>query len=500
MEELNNNKTENLIRDRDNKSLPPIRFYDYDYFKLLGEMPRCPENKDMLITYESIDRNGSLFIFFSHCWVRGYPGAPGYDMRPHPDSANHDKYKLMVESINRILSTLTTMTKCYVWLDFGCIDQDAFACLELKMLDKIIGVCDLILTNVHDSDLNWTLPTSYINIFDEYKSPEWNGNDYAYLNRAWCRMDMMYAANIPLENDDPHRISKFKAGLLSSIQNGRRPHLLYGTRESQFNSPPIQLPPMQNSWFDNYSPVKGKLTKESDRVHIQQLIDEIKPIMKRVKVGYKGEYKDGEQYGKGVYTFANGDVYNGDWINNQKHGKGVCEYSDGDKYDGDWIDNLKHGKGLFIYASGEVYNGDWVDDKKHGKGAFTYSSGTVYNGDWIDGKMNGKGVFLFANGDVYDGECKDGKRYGKGIHKYANGEVYNGDWINGKKHGKGEYTFADGAVYIGDWMDDKRHGIDVYAYSSTSLLTPPHIPKNGESMDEKKKGVVFGSIGLDLSF
>eukprot|EP01038_Epipyxis_sp_PR26KG_P015909 gene15909-21582_t len=136
-----NNNTPN------HESLPPVRFYDYDYFKLLGEMPRCPENKDMLITYDSIDRNDSLFIFISHCWLRGYPGAPGYDRRPHPDSANHDKYKLMVESINKILSTLTTMTKCYVWLDFGCIDQDAEACLELKMLDKIIGVCDLILTN-----------------------------------------------------------------------------------------------------------------------------------------------------------------------------------------------------------------------------------------------------------------------------------------------------------------------------------------------------------------
>ena len=272
----------------DATALPPIRLIPFDVFRTLGQMPRCPENEDLLVNYDDTDREGSMYIFFSHCWLRGWSGAAGWDGRPHPDSSGHDKYKLMVAAVEKIMNTLTTMTTCYVWLDFGCINQDAAACDELKMLDKIVGVCDLILTNVYDTQ-DWVLPSIITNMFDEYKSPAWNGNDYAYLNRGWCRVEMLYAANIPLEKDSAARIDKFKAGLFSSVQAGRRPHLLYGTKEHKDNRPPLQLPPLQNSWFDNYNPVKGKLTKESDREKIQLLVTDIEPYMKRVAVGYTGE-------------------------------------------------------------------------------------------------------------------------------------------------------------------------------------------------------------------
>ena len=241
------------------------------------------------MNYEDTVRDESLYIFMSHCWLRGWSGAPGWDGRPHPDTSNHDKYKLMVAAVEKIMSKLTTMSKCYIWLDFGCIYQDAAACDELKMLDKIVGVCDIILTNVHDTQ-DWELPTSISNWFEQYKSPAWNGNDYAYLNRGWCRVEMLYAANIPLENVNALRLGHFKAGLLSSAQAGRRPHLLYGTREYKLlGYNPIQLPQMQNSWFDNYNPVKGKLTRESDRANIQRLVDDIAPRMKRVAAGYEGQ-------------------------------------------------------------------------------------------------------------------------------------------------------------------------------------------------------------------
>ena len=36
------------------------------------------------------------------------------------------------------------------------------------------------------------------NYFDEYKAKTWNSGDQAYLNRAWCRLEMIYAASIPL--------------------------------------------------------------------------------------------------------------------------------------------------------------------------------------------------------------------------------------------------------------------------------------------------------------
>jgi len=44
-------------------------------------------------------------------------------------------------------------------------------------------------------------------------------------------MEMFYAANVPLRNDNSNRINNFALGLMISLQQGRRPHFLFGTRE-----------------------------------------------------------------------------------------------------------------------------------------------------------------------------------------------------------------------------------------------------------------------------
>ena len=66
-----------------------------------------------------------------------------------------------------------------------------------------------------------------------YAAPAWNVGDSAYVNRSWCRMEMFYAANIPIQTEKAfeERLEKFDAGLKYALQVGRRPHLLYGTRE-----------------------------------------------------------------------------------------------------------------------------------------------------------------------------------------------------------------------------------------------------------------------------
>ena len=49
----------------DAKALPPIRFIPFDVFKGLGQMPRCPENKGLLVNYEDTDRGVVLCLFFA---------------------------------------------------------------------------------------------------------------------------------------------------------------------------------------------------------------------------------------------------------------------------------------------------------------------------------------------------------------------------------------------------------------------------------------------------
>lgn len=70
-----------------------------------------------------------------------------------------------------------------------------------------------------------------------------------------------------------------------------------------------------------------------------------------------------------------------------------------------WINvDGRNGKGVRSWADGDVYDGEWKDDKMHGKGERRYANGEVYDGEWKDDERNGKGVLRWTNGDVYDGE------------------------------------------------------------------------------------------------
>ena len=217
----------------DEEALPPIRFINYNDLKNLSSFPRYPENADLCINEDAIDRSISLVIFISHCWLRGWDGATGWDGRPHPDNANHEKFQLILEGIERLKRLAPGMSKVYVWIDYGCINQNADPAGELKQLDKIVQACDLMLTVVADSYDNewkdWQYPSSVSNWYQQYKAKAWNEGDYAYLNRCWCRVEMMYAASVPLYADVNDRVKHFIAGLAQAVKDNRRPHYLYGT-------------------------------------------------------------------------------------------------------------------------------------------------------------------------------------------------------------------------------------------------------------------------------
>ena len=38
---------------------------------------------------------------------------------------------------------------------------------------------------------------------------------------------------------------------------------------------------------------------------------------------YEGEFSGGKKNGKGVKTWATGDVYEGEWLSNRRHGYGL---------------------------------------------------------------------------------------------------------------------------------------------------------------------------------
>eukprot|EP01036_Dinobryon_divergens_P036820 gene36820-48017_t len=259
--------------------LPVIRLIPFEKFKQQKSFPRFPGNKNLCVDAANINRQDSFIVFISHCWLRGWSGADGWDGRPHPDSANHDKFQLTVEGIEKALKYYAPgMSECYVWLDFGCMDQDGNPAGELKQLDTIVQTADCIFTPIYDNNVkerNW--PT-------------------VIHNRCWCRVEMFYAANIPNCNDE-QRIQKFSVGFKSHVTNG-------------------------NSYFNTLNPEAGSISVETDRVIIRRLLEELRPYMKFVQEGYEGDKnKEGFRHGQGVYRYADGNVYEGEWKDDKKNGQ-----------------------------------------------------------------------------------------------------------------------------------------------------------------------------------
>ena len=349
---------------KDGEVLPPIRLISFDKLKKRDDFPRNPDDKDQCVIVDNIDRENSLLIFLSHCWLRGYPGAPGYDKKPHPDNAFNDKFKLMISAINALIFSQTKNIKednVFVWIDFASMNQDQDAAGELKQLKKIVQVCDLMLTPlVDDNHQNWALVPTKEGYLHDYKAAAWCDGTHAYLNRGWCRTEMLYAANVPVLKNTKDRILKFKNALAHAALQERRPHFLYGSKELNESKQPICLPPLQHSYLEKYNPIDGDLSFEDDRKKIQMLLTELQPDIdaKKLKVGYLGP----------VNVFR------------RPHGVGKEVLSNGSIYEGNFVDGVKDGLGKYMHVNGATYEGLYCRGLKHGKGKYTYTSGATYDG------------------------------------------------------------------------------------------------------------------------
>lgn len=501
-----------------------IFFIDFVEFKKLEEFPRSSEPSSLLRSLDEIDRNSSLLIFISHCWLRGHAEAEGYDTVPHPDNVDNDKFKLCVQGIQWVKERFApAMNKCFVWMDFSCVDQKNRQELDksFKRYDKIMECCDLMFTPIVDHNRRWDLPMSGSkDLFQDYQAPLWNQGEHAYLNRRWCRVEMLYAANIPTldntEESEFERYMMFKGGLAYACKHKRRPHVLYGHREVDILNGPLILPALSNYYLELYSPTVGSLTNNEDILKIDELLVKLQPYIEQQKVtpGYTGEFNAaGERHGQGKEVIVNGDVYEGEWLNGRRTGTGTYSFHDGSTYEGEFLDGLMHGCGVYTFSQGSVITGSWVnhvlqgeaewqysdgskyvgtfvDDVSSGRGKFTRFDGSEYVGEYINDMMDGMGTYSFHNGETYTGEFKEDLKNGHGVYKYANGGVYDGEWLGGRKHGQGTYVYASGNVYTGEWQNNVQHGNGKLVYIDGDTYEGPF--ENGK---EHGKGTAILADG-----
>ena len=396
----------------------PIRFITFDDYKKLGRTPRYPDDIQIVKTIDNFDMNRTLFIFISHNWLRGWSGAPGYDNRPHPDNATHEKYKLTVIAIEKIWKELAPLIEnVAVWIDYGCINQDKDPAGELKQLNKIIELCDCILTPIYEDNTSlsaWSLSKSNHSWFEDYKAAAWNSGPYSYLNRAWCRVEMLYAANIPIipKQSNENRLRKFEGGLKVRLNGGERPHILFGTKQLVENYPLIFVQPLQHTWLEKYEPRRGCVTKQTDKQKIDTLMKALSSYIddKKAVEGLE-QLPDG----KVRYTFKEGDVYEGEIDRNGLWcGNGIYCYSNGDMYVGQYKGNKRNGTGTLHLCNGSIFNGNFKDDKFH-TGTYIYSNGDKYIGEFLDNMPYGDGTYIMNGGmSQFKGHFRAGDINGKG--------------------------------------------------------------------------------------
>ena len=164
--------------------------------------------------------------------------------------------------------------------------------------------------------------------------------------------------------------------------------------------------------------------------------DDNKDINK-YKIIYEGDIKDFKKEGKGIEICSEYE-YKGDFHDDMKHGKGsIIYFNTKQKYKGDFKENNLTGYGIFEWENKQTYEGDVVNGKMEGKGIYKWTDGSEYNGEYKNNIREGKGAFKWANGVIYQGFFANGKPLGKGMivkgDKSINAEYKNGKFIGDLK-------------------------------------------------------------------
>jgi hypothetical protein len=246
---------------------------------------------------------------------------------------------------------------------------------------------------------------------------------------------------------------------------------------------------------------------------------------------YKGEYKNNNYNGFGIYYYVDGTKYIGEFKDNLKEGYGITlrNYEVSKKlFDFIWNKNNdvcdviqnnlinKEIKKILEETKKEenegsntvlIYFGYWKENQI----LFTtfISRDGIYQGDYNDQDSVMRGIHYNINGDFYIGEWKNNLRNGFGLYyHYNNKHYYSGYWLDGQRNkfgifnngktkivsnfendeinGIGRAIYGEtGREYKGDWKSNKSHGFGILIYNEED----EEKEFVGEWFDDKKNGI-----------
>jgi hypothetical protein len=161
----------------------------------------------------------------------------------------------------------------------ACVNQDGNPAEQLNCsLAKVIGSCDIMVTPIHEENWQtWSKGAGEIrDALTEYISEPFR----EYLSRGWCRLEMFFNANVPLKRElQRHKMFDGKLRQVMKAE-GKRPHLLFGTRELMLEQEePVLLRVSDVDFFKYHPGGEDAVTREqSNKNVIRGYVEELYSI------------------------------------------------------------------------------------------------------------------------------------------------------------------------------------------------------------------------------
>jgi hypothetical protein len=457
---------DSTLTENDSKQFPnrPLRFISLKQFKTLGKIPRYIDAHSYLEEITPEKQLNTLIVYVSHRWISDKSGIW------QPDDSDSNNYKLIIEGIEKLWKNLAPwMEDCYLWINYSCA-----AAQSLNQLSAAMSFCDCIFTPISDEDyypihfvlsslslskiLNANPPKIPPNYSKAYSSLAWKGGDSSYLQQAVCRLEIVLGANTPfLKVNTEERMKKLIGKTTTLVYHRtmeRRPHFLYGTKESKSDGVPYCLPPLTRFNFDYqlHDPQFGVICSIEQELLIRSFITQCPAFPPKPEPGYSGDDN------QGTYIFEDGTIYKGKWLNGSFSGYGICYYPIGDYYEGEWREGLRQGYGTYCYNSGEFFVGFWQKGNKN-KGNYFYSNGDRYTGSWLNGKrVHWSAYYYFMDGCSYEGCWNNGRRTTPARYTFLSGDFLEVDWWSetiSEQITRLKVTLLNNESYEGDWSKGK---------------------------------------------
>jgi len=434
--------------------------------RLTGQ-PNC----NLCVSKATFDARKTCFCFVSHRWLR-----PGNGETGHPDDEQNSKFALILAFCEALCAGAASPVpedfEVALWIDFACINQDTDPREDLSHLHEIIAGCDIIFTPVVDPGYTrWSYPSQVFSWLRDYQSPPF----LDYLQRGWCRVEMMTASVFAIE--DPRRARLFRGAMQNALSAGRRPHAIFGTKELQELRSMVFLPPLLNSTFEEFAPEHGSFTVAEDKETVLEMSNRARQMMTELKVGFQ----DGFPYTGGPGA-----------------GRGEFVYADGSRYKGEFRAERKHGRGVFKSASGDTYDGEYKNDTREGIGTFRYADGSCYKGGWKAGSRSGHGIFRYVDGTVYEGAFKAGEKDGQGVSRFTDGAIFAGAYRASKKHGPGTFFYTDGRADVALHKAGVEVGVGVHLSSDRARAWRMADGEIGPEISLQEAQGIAKQLGLGL--